>query len=150
MEMRPLLEAFERIRALKIPFHHVNEAIVVLSRASRILHQKRPGFPQTPAHGGAQCRHLLLLLFPPASTLIADREVGGKVDDGELHESVMAISDLDLDLSVAGENIILRRSRGFAVKIRLMGFELELLSLSSPTGMFLSIYLFLNQVSYLN
>lgn len=63
MQLGPLLESLELGRTVEVPLHHIEEAIVVLSRTSRVLHQESSGISQTPTHLAAQITHFSLLRF---------------------------------------------------------------------------------------
>ncbi|KAF1897132.1 hypothetical protein Lal_00034834 [Lupinus albus] len=52
--MWSLLENLELMRARKVIFHHVDEAIVVFDGASWILHQKCSGFSEAAAEIAAE------------------------------------------------------------------------------------------------
>ncbi|KAK9906269.1 hypothetical protein M0R45_002664 [Rubus argutus] len=69
MQLGPLLESLELGWAVEVPLHHIEEAIVVLSRTSRVLHQESSGFSQTPTHIAAQISHFSLLRFQVDSDL---------------------------------------------------------------------------------
>lgn len=54
MQVGPLVEEFEVVGGGEVPLHHVDEAIVVLDAASRVLHQQCTRLPQHAAHLAAQ------------------------------------------------------------------------------------------------
>lgn len=76
MQVGSLVEEFEVVRLGEVAFHHVNEAIVVLDGAARILHEQRAGLPESAADLGAE------VWVPLAG------ETGREIYDGEIHWSV--------------------------------------------------------------
>ena len=76
MQVGPLLEELEVGGALEVALHHVEEAIVVVGGAARVLHKQSPSLPQRSAHRPAQ------LADHP---LIVRRQVLGQIHHWKIH-----------------------------------------------------------------
>lgn len=57
MQMGALLQALEVGGTVEVLLHHIQEAIVILDRTPRILHQQRSRFSQYSAHSPTQFTH---------------------------------------------------------------------------------------------
>lgn len=57
MQIGALLQALEVEGRFEVLLHHIQEAIIILDRTPRILHQQRSRFSQYPAHFPTQLTH---------------------------------------------------------------------------------------------
>lgn len=73
MQVGSLVAEFEIVGLGEVALHHVNEAIVVLDSAARVLDEQCAGFSESAADLGAE------MWVPHAG------ERGGEIDDGEIH-----------------------------------------------------------------
>jgi len=67
------MEEFEVLGLGEVVFHHINEAIVVLNGAARVLHEQRAGLPERAADLGTE------VWVPVAG------ETGREIYDREIH-----------------------------------------------------------------
>lgn len=84
MQLWSLLEPFELIGPFKIPLHHIQEAIVIPGRTSRILHDQGTRVSQARAHHGAQRPHTRRLLHRRIGAR-GDLEVRRQIHHWEIH-----------------------------------------------------------------